>query len=722
MTASIVLLGLSVLVTAILTTAKKEIVSLVNKEMQNLADHKALEIKNWLDEYMVIARTMSSFFAESIRTMPAEDRRASFDLLLQSVLKAHPEIDAVASAWEPNAVDGNDALYANTAGSDATGRFLSNWVRTDKGISVTPLLNYEKPGAGDYYLNARQTGKETIINPYMYSIGGEETLIATLTAPVIVDGRFRGIALIDVRVADIQSKIESLNLYKNSVAIVFSNNGIVSGHTSSERIGKPLGETEVELSSANRNNLLAAVKNGTRMTFSNKPQGSREKYFFTITPIPIGASTTPWSLMIGIPSSVMNEPVLRMLKISIPRAVSILALIFAAAFFMARSISSPLTAMKETLTFVGDGNLTRELAIKSKDEIGDISRSFNQMLEKMKRLIGVIKQQTINLMEIGNELSSSMIETSSAANQITANIQSIKNRVINQAASITQTNATMEQITLNINHLDENISEQSANVSQSSSAIEQMLTNIQSVTQTLVKNTRNVTELSQSAEKGKTGLIEVARDIKEIARESAGLLEINSVMENIASQTNLLSMNASIEAAHAGETGKGFAVVADEIRKLSESSSEQSKTIGAVLKKIKESIDKITVSTDNVLGKFALIDSGVKVVADQEGHIRNAMEEQGEGSKQILDAISKLNGITHEVKNGSNEMLQGSKEVIHEAKNLENVSIAIEGGMNEMVTGIAQINTAIEHLNAVSKQNKENIDVLLQEVSRFTVN
>jgi len=383
--------------------------------------------------------------------------------------------------------------------------------------------------------------------------------------------------------------------------------------------------------------------------------------------------------------------------------VSILLISLISKFIVIKPIVGVVNTLKDISE--GEGDLTRIIKVNSNDEVGDLAQYFNKTLEKIKNLVLLIKKQASLLSDIGNDLASNMVETAAAINEITANIQSVKGRVINQSASVTETNVTMEQVIANINKLNGHVEKMAANVS--------------SVTSTLINNAANVKTLQEASETGKTGLQEVVVDIQEIARESEGLLEINSVMENIASQTNLLSMNAAIEAAHAGEAGKGFAVVADEIRKLAESSSEQSKTIGNVLKKIKESIDKITKSTETVSTRFESIDSGVKTVADQEGNILNAMEEQGEGSKQS-GSVS-LTVITEQVKTGSEEMLKGSQEVLKESRNLEKVTHEITGGMNEMATGAEQVNIAVHNVNDMAAKNRESIDSLLKEVLRFKV-
>ncbi|MDR0322144.1 MAG: methyl-accepting chemotaxis protein [Treponema sp.] len=393
------------------------------------------------------------------------------------------------------------------------------------------------------------------------------------------------------------------------------------------------------------------------------------------------------------------------------------------AMFFIRRIFLPLNRINVILKEVseGEGDLTRTISVNTKNEMGSLAHYFNLTLEKIKKLVMLIKQEASSLSEIGNDLASNMKETASAVHEITENIQKIKNRVFNQSASVSETNATMEHVVANIKKLNGNIGNQNMHISQVSTAIEEMVASINSVTVTLIKNENNVQTLMGASGIGSAGLHEVAQNIQEIARESEGLSEINSVMENISSQTNLLSMNAAIEAAHAGEAGKGFAVVADEIRKLAEGSNQQSKTIGAVLKKIKNSIDKITLSTENVLNKFEAIDLSVKTVAEQEEIIRRAMEEQGAGSKQVLEGVGGVNEITRDVTGSSGEMLEGANEVIQESSNLESLTQEITTGMNEMASGASQINLAISHVSDISNRNREAINLLMKEVARFKV-
>ena len=403
--------------------------------------------------------------------------------------------------------------------------------------------------------------------------------------------------------------------------------------------------------------------------------------------------------------------------------IAALAAAFVMMLLYVTRLLRPLDSLAENLRDIasGDADLTKRLPVAGRDEIATASGYFNRTMDGFRNMILAIKGQTDTLSEVSGDLSANMTEAAAAMNEIAANIHSIQGRVVNQSGSVSQTHTTMEEVVGSINRLNAHIESQSENISRASSAIEQMVANTRSVTETLVKNGNNVKTLMRASEVGRGGLQGVADDIQEIARESEGLLEINSVMENIASQTNLLSMNAAIEAAHAGEAGKGFAVVADEIRKLAENSGEQSKIISEVLKKIKGAIDKITGSTESVMRNFEEIDSSVKIVAEQEENIRNAMEEQNHGSREILEGIGNVNELTRQVKDDSHRMLEGAKNVINESTHLGRVTQEITLGTSEMASGAQQVNVAVNHVNEISLRNRQGIDVLAKEVSRFKV-
>jgi len=389
------------------------------------------------------------------------------------------------------------------------------------------------------------------------------------------------------------------------------------------------------------------------------------------------------------------------------------------ALIITANITKPIVKVADALNIVAEGDLTRSVDVKSKDEIGELAGDFNSTMRKIKNLVSSIKYKINGLNHTSFELSVNMGKTSAAVDQILSNLDNMKNTMIKQEDGAEEAGKAVEVIKENIDSLKKIIEEQTESVDRSSSAIEEMTANINSVTRTLVENSKNVAVLTEASENGKAGLQAVAQEIREIAQDSEGLLEINSVMNNIASQTNLLSMNAAIEAAHAGEAGKGFAVVADEIRKLAESSSKQSKTTAAMLKKIKASIDNITKSSDEVLARFGAIDTSVKTVSQHEQNILNAMEEQETGGKQILESISRLRDITSSVKQGSDDMEQSGETLVKETDAFIKISQETVEGMNDILTGINQINVSVSHVNEMSLENNKNFESLKNETEKF---
>ena len=355
----------------------------------------------------------------------------------------------------------------------------------------------------------------------------------------------------------------------------------------------------------------------------------------------------------------------------------------------------------------------------NRSELGLIIQSINKFKRKANSILVQFGASAKRTSSESDDLVSNMDSTRNNVASITESLQSIKSEIENQSAGVAESNSSIEQIMGNIRSLNNAIEAQAAGVTQSSAAVEEMVANVASVSQILEKNNEVVSLLTDASEKGQQQVRTAVETAESVLQQSTGILQASSIIQNIASRTNLLAMNAAIESAHAGEAGKGFAVVAEEIRKLAEQSSSQSKAIDENLRSLADSISNITTDIGHVKVAFENIYELSQKVRDQESIIANAMEEQNAGNQQVLEAMHAISDSTAEVKNGSAEMLVGGEQILKEMQNLSEVTRTISETMNQINDFSMHISDAVAVTTASTNSTKQSVSGLLDELDSF---
>ncbi len=415
------------------------------------------------------------------------------------------------------------------------------------------------------------------------------------------------------------------------------------------------------------------------------------------------------------------KSILNIAVIVFPSVIGLIFLdVITSGIFISFSITKRINAFINKYKMGMKGDLTIRMETDdSKNEINILARYFNEFMDMLSGLIKEVKFSINNTKKISTNLSSSSVQSNSAIMEIRTNIEGMRNKTSTLDKEISMSKETIKDVNRFISEVVNMINNQASAMSESSASIEEMSASIQNIAQVSEQKLKITNELEEKANMGENEMRKSMETINRVADSANVIVEMMNVINNIAGQTDLLAMNASIEAAHAGEAGKGFAVVADEIRNLAESTTENSKNISESLKKIINDIKNSEESTTKTSSFFHNIVDGIKGVANGMNEMRNTTQELASGSNQVLKSLSSLVSVTDNVKSSSEEMNDKIKGVETSIISISNISLDVKNGMREVSDGISELSIISKNVSEEGSNNMDSVATLEEQINKI---
>ncbi|MEI7846317.1 MAG: methyl-accepting chemotaxis protein [Chloroflexota bacterium] len=697
--------------------------------------------------------------------------------VLKSLVEKNPGILGTYVGYEPNAFDGKDAKYVNTSGSDGTGRFIPYWNRLTGKITLDPLLDYE---TSDYYLVPKKTLANSVIEPYLYEGVLMTSYISPITDPA---GKFLGITGVDVSLNNLDAEVSKIKIFKTGYAFLISNSGIFVSAPDKALIG---AKTLAELGKEKSDNQLGIVvkdiqagKSGFIKT--NDPFGNAPVTMF-YEPVKTGN----WGLVIVAPDSEMLAGMLSLRLTLILLGVLGVLLLTALVWFVTNRLTRPILSISKAADQIATGDLSITLQAQDQDEIGQTITSFNHMVvylnnmavvaqhvasgdlsknvqpqsdkdvlgnafahmvENLQNNIGMVDATAQTILSAVGQMETSSAQSETTTKQIAITIRQMSQGINQQTDSITQTTGSVEQMSRAINGVARGAQEQSSAISRVSQVvmrinqdIQQVSNNASSVTQDSIEATRysrdgakTVRETIAGMETIRTKVGFSAAKVEQMGARSEEIGAIVETIEDIASQTNLLALNAAIEAARAGEQGKGFAVVADEVRKLAERSSLATKEIAGLIKGIQKTVTEAVAAMKESAGE---VEAGVQRAnssGDVLTNILNASEsvhKQAEeagaaaakvsaAATELVSSVDSVSAVIEQNTAATEEMAANSNELTHAIENISSVSEENSAASEEVYAAIEEVSAKVHNVSISATELSKMAQNLKQVVARF---
>jgi methyl-accepting chemotaxis protein len=430
-----------------------------------------------------------------------------------------------------------------------------------------------------------------------------------------------------------------------------------------------------------------------------------------------------WKFSVCITTKELLEPLDSLIKILVIVIASGFVVSIAAAIIMGRRIANPIQKVAAHFKELsgGSADLGKRLEVKRNDEIGALVQDFNHFLGELSGIIAEMKEIQDQIRKSSTSLETGTRAASGEAEQMGTLVNKIQEQMEEHKTNMTTSTGAIEGTASKLTQLDNLIIHQAGAISDASSSIEEMAANINSISAHISTVAEEFRSLLDASQQGMVTQNNAKQRINEISEQSAGLLEANTAIGAIAAQTNLLAMNAAIEAAHAGEAGKGFSVVADEIRRLAETASAQSKTIGGTLKLIQESIEAVVKSSVDTEKAFGDLNAKINEADSLVMGVQSAMEEQKAASDQMLISIKSINEVTVKVRSSSGEMTKENHVIVESMERLGQAAEQVSATTGDIVSGINKVEEQTRSISTVASENGELVSRMEHAIGRFRV-